>query len=83
MVQKMFVIRDSKGGYFHPPVPHLSHGEAERWFHGLANDGQSTISKYPEDFDLYSLGEYDNVHGKLTLHDAPQHMINAATVKKA
>lgn len=76
----MFSIRDTKGEIFNPPYFAKTHGEAERQFKTLTNDSKSTINQYPEDFDLYYLGDYDDQTGKLKSLDTPQHLIKAALV---
>lgn len=81
MQQKAFAIRDSKAGFFNQPFFQHSHGEAERSFKRLSNDVQSNISQFPEDFDLYYIGEYDNITGTITALETPQHMIKATALK--
>lgn len=82
MELKVFSIRDSKGEIFHQPFFNKSHGEAERNFRELTNDQKSMISKYPEDFDLYYLGTYDDNSGRMEPLDTPQHIIKAVNVKQ-
>lgn len=77
MTLKLFSIRDQKSGIFYPPWFLNSHGEAERKFHATVNDEKSTLNKYPEDFDFYFLGEYDDNTGKLQSLDTPQHLLKA------
>jgi len=74
---QIYSIRDSKAGIFNTPFYQSSHGEAERSFHQLVRDPKSTVSQYPEDFDLYHLGTYDDQSGKMELLDTPAHMIKA------
>jgi len=81
MELKLYSIRDSKGGFFNAPFIQKSHGEAERTLLTLSKDEKSMISKYPEDFDLYYLGLFDDYTGKSTLLDAPQHMVKAVNLK--
>lgn len=81
MVLKMFCIRDAKADIFHRPFFSSTHGEAERQFVQVVNDDKSTIFKFPEDFDLYYLGEYDDNSGKIKSLDTPQHVQKAALVK--
>lgn len=78
--QKMFSIRDSKGEIFHPPFFKNTHGEAERDFKQLSKDDKSMVSKYPEDFDLYYIGEYDTKTGKMNPVETPQHIIKAVAL---
>lgn len=77
MVLKMYSVRDAKGEIFHPPHYLRSHGEAERTFHQLVKDEKSMISKFPEDYDLYYLGDYDDNTGKITPLDTPTHIAKA------
>lgn len=80
MIQKAFSIRDAKTESFGPPFCQNTHGEAERTFHQLATSPDQKISKYPEDFDLYHVGEYDDQSGKFFPLDTPQHMLKAVQV---
>jgi len=81
MIQKMYSIRDSKGEIFHPPFFQKTHGEAERTFHKLTNDDKSSMFLYPEDYDLYYIGEYDDNTGKLESLDTPHHIQKAVSLK--
>jgi len=80
MKQKIYSIRDAKAEFFTQPFYKKTHGEAERDFTMLAQDAQSSISKFPEDFDLYYIGDFDNETGKTTPIDTPQHIIKAVQV---
>lgn len=82
MELKAFSIRDSKGEIFHTPFFKKSHGEAERDFAQLVRDSKSTLSQFPEDFDLYFLGVYDDVEGKFKSLDTPQHLVKAITLTR-
>lgn len=81
MTLKAFAIRDNKAEYFNTPFFQKSHGEAERSFKQLTNDNQSTVSKYPEDFDLYYVGDYDDNTGTITALETAQHVIKAIHLK--
>lgn len=83
MLHKLFAIRDSKTEFFGPPWAKSTHGEAERDFTTLVNDPQSQIFNYPQDYDLYLLGEYDSNTGKITPEDTPKHCLKAVQIKKA
>lgn len=80
MKLKAYCIRDSKAEVFNTPFFQKTHGEAERSFKTLATDGTSMVSKYPTDYDLYYLGEYDDNSGKLIPLDTPQHVTKAVQV---
>lgn len=82
MQLKMYSIRDSKGEIFHPPYFKRTHGEAERDFSTLASDQKSGVGQYPEDYDLYYIGTYDDQTGKIQPEVTPQHILKAISVAK-
>lgn len=63
MFLKMFVIQDVKADAYRSPFFFSTNGEALRAFSELVNDGQSMISKYPEDFKLWVVATYDDSNG--------------------
>lgn len=77
MKHKAFSIRDSKTGVFNPPfwTPHT--GQAMRTLQELANDSKTQIGKYPEDFQLYEIGEYDDELGLMYPREAPHQIATA------
>lgn len=79
---KMYSIRDQKGETFSPPFFKHMHGEAERDFVQLVRDPKSTISQFPEDFDLYHIGTYNTKTGVACPLDTPQHMMKAINAKE-
>lgn len=82
MELKLFSIRDSKGEVYNTPFFQKSHGEAERSFRELIKDEKSMVSKYPDDFDLYYLGTYDDQTGVIKPTDTPQHLVKAVALKQ-
>lgn len=80
MILKMFTIRDSKGGFY--DIPHFtrSHGDAERGFQKLAQSKDSKVGQFPEDYDLYYLGDYDDETGLIKPLDTPQHVLKAVDI---
>lgn len=82
MQLKMYAVRDAKAETFNPPFYKHTHGEAERDFVTLVNDGKSTLNQYPDDFDLYYIGSYDTDKGIAKSLDTPQHMMKAINAKK-
>lgn len=81
MIRKAYSIRDSKGEIFHLPIFKNTHGEAERDFKTMVNQPKSNLNDYPEDFDLYHIGEYDDNSGIFTSLPTPQHVIKAVQLK--
>lgn len=83
MKLKAYSIRDTKGEIFHAPFYQPTYGLAERHFESAVNDPRSTINQFPEDFDLYYVGEYDDQTGKFETPPTPEHQIKAVQLKKA
>jgi len=77
MQHKVYSIRDAKAEVFNLPFFKKTHGEAERDFVTLTNDDKSTVFKFPDDFDLYYVGTYDDETGKILTLDTPQHIVKA------
>lgn len=63
MLIKGFAVFDVKAGNFAPPFFMPSVGLAVRAFTDLVNDVRSTVNKYPGDFTLFQVGEFDDVKG--------------------
>lgn len=81
MQLQVFSIRDQKAAAFGMPFFQKTKGEAIRNFQELSKDEKSLVAKYPEDFDLYHVGVYDDQTGLVKSLDTPQHVIKAVEVK--
>lgn len=79
---KMFAIMDKKAECYRFPFFQASSGLAVRVFTDGANDPRSELCKYPEDFEMYELGKFDEDTGKLTPHSSPILMGVAKDFKK-
>jgi hypothetical protein len=62
---KIFSIYDQKAGAYMLPFYKNESAIAQREFQFAANDFRSVISKCPEDFTLFELGEFDEKTGNL------------------
>lgn len=80
MQLRVYSIRDAKAEVFNQPWFAKTHGEAERNFAQLTRDSKSMVSQFPEDYDLYYLGTYDDNTGMVESLDTPQHMVKAVSV---
>ena len=76
---KLFVysIRDAKTESYSTPFFQVSKGSALRMFSDLVVNPEATISRHPEDFALFELGEWDDNLGKIVSFDQPLHIANA------
>lgn len=71
MKLKIFSIFDTKAEAFNTPFFFSFPGQATRAFEDLVNDPQSQISKHPEDYSLFELGEFDSTTGVIEKLDTP------------
>lgn len=79
---KAFAVFDTKLNTFNAPM-FLQHvGQAERMFEEIANDPQSIVCKHPADFQLFIVGDFDDVSGVLTAQTPPVQITNAHSVKR-
>lgn len=81
MILKCFVVKDMKAQLFLQPNFQRSVAEAMRSWEVVANEGESAISKFPHDFRLFCIGEFDDVKGELT-PQAAQDLGSAFDVKR-
>lgn len=72
MILKMFCLLDIKVGSYGSPFFFHHHHEAIRAASELAQDQGTIPGRYPADFGLYEMGEFDNATGQVTMHAYPQ-----------
>ena len=66
MIYKIYSVFDSKVGSYLSPFFMRSKGEAIRALQGELTNEQSNICKYPSDFTLFEIGEYDDSKGMIS-----------------
>jgi len=74
MKLNVYSIRDIKAEIYGNPFYMSQDGQALRAFGDLVGDEKTSISKHPEDYQLFKLAEYDDVSGKHIALDAPKYM---------
>lgn len=62
---KFYSIYDAKAGFYNKPFLARTKGEALRMFQQAANDTQTQIGLYPEDFILYEIGTFNDLTGDI------------------
>ena len=72
MKLKIFSIYDVKAEAFNTPFFMHTNGQAIRGFTTEASNLESLIGKYPEDYSLFELGEFDDSNASITLLTAPK-----------
>lgn len=60
MKTKMYSVFDTKAECFGTPFFMPNRAMAERAFSDLAKDPKTLVSRHPNDFILYEIGEYDD-----------------------
>lgn len=71
MILKVFCVFDSKVEAYMAPFFLRSKGEAIRAFSDMAKDNNTNVGRYPDDFSLFELGEYDDSSAKFTMLNTP------------
>ena len=74
---KCFSVFDTKANVFGVPFFALTVGVASRLFAELVADFQSTVNRYPADFSLYEIGDFNETSGLFIALDRPNHVCNA------
>jgi len=78
---KLLVIKDMKSGLFLRPSFSPSIADAMRNFEVLSNEGDSMVSRFPADFRLFHLADFDAETGILSSLDSPSDLGSALDVK--
>lgn len=61
----LYAVKDTKVGAFMPPFVARARGEAVRSFQAAIQDGTHAFAKFPADYELWQVGEFDDAHGEL------------------
>ena len=63
---RLFVIKDTKANYYHPPQVYRNHLEAMRACENSVNSSQDSLfNKNSEDFSLFEVGTWDELTGMI------------------
>jgi len=68
MIIRAYAIYDNKARVYSHPFFTNTDETAQRIFTTMASDGQSNISKFPSDFELFFVGDYDDATATLTAY---------------
>jgi hypothetical protein len=68
---KIYAVYDKKAMSFDSIISLENDVQASRSFDQAVNDPSTTLFKYPSDFALYYLGEYDSSSGAIISSDIP------------
>lgn len=65
MKMNLYCVRDIKVNAYMQPFSMQTDAHAMRAFTELVKDKNTTVSKYPADFNLHCLGKFDDSDGEL------------------
>lgn len=75
-------VKDLKSDIFLQPQFQRSVADALRNWEIVANEGDSMVSRFPDDFVLYQLGTFDPNTAQIELLDRPSNLASAAELKR-
>lgn len=76
---KLFTVHDSASDTFIPPFCMTTERDAiDSFRHVVQNEKQSAYAKFPSDFTLVYLGDFDQQNGSITLLVEKKHLVNAS-----
>lgn len=64
-MKPIFSIKDRAIDGYGDPFAQPSTQHAVRWFRDLINDASTPFAKHPDDYDLYTVGDYEETKGLL------------------
>lgn len=77
MIHKSFAVFDSKSGLYSHPFHTHNNLTALRQFESDVHRDGTPLNKYPQDFTLHEIGEYDDKSGIMKPLTAPVHIGSA------
>lgn len=77
---KLFSIHDRKLNTWSAPMQFLHSGQAERAVQEIFQDKNSMLAKYPEDYSVFQVGEFDDDSAQLTPFQPPTHLISISSL---
>lgn len=83
MIHQAFSVKDIKAAAFAPPFFMPRQEAAVRAFTDACSGGDTMLTKHPDDFALYCIGEYDDARGALLGIDEPIFIISASGAVQA
>lgn len=76
----LFVVRDVKADAYGAPMSVATKGLALRSFTEACLDPRSEMNKYPEDYMLYVIGQYEPNTGCISPFPVPEFVASASEV---
>ncbi|UDN67773.1 nonstructural protein [robinz microvirus RP_112] len=74
MFLNAYTLYDCKSLIYLPPFYASAHGQAVRMVMDLARDNTTQVGRYPTDFTLYCVGQWNDATGNLLPADIREHI---------
>lgn len=81
-MMRLYAVRDVKADAFGAPMSIATKGLALRSFSDACSRQDSDLYRYPEDYMLYEIGEYEPNTGTIIGHQLPQLVITASAIRE-
>lgn len=81
MILKVFAVYDEKAEIFAQPFFMANKGTALRAMSNVFAKPEHEFTKFPQDYTIYELGEYDDSNGRMLPYDKPQHVCRLSELK--
>lgn len=75
-MKRLYSVFDDKSATFTDPFVAITKGVAARWFLDSCEDERIPMSKHPEDYTLFDLGEWDEEKGVVHAWPSPVPVVN-------
>lgn len=80
-MKKVFAIRDLKLSVFNIPFFQDSEIMAVRYVQSHMMNGDSFLSQFAADYELFEIGEFDEIQGKINMLINPKFIISCASIQ--
>jgi len=70
-------VLDVKAGFYATPFVSINEDIACRDFGAVVRDPNTMLSKFPEDFRLVAIAEFDDITGQVIPHSTPKFLVDA------
>lgn len=81
MIHKLLSVYDVKSEAYSKPVAVPAVGAGIRAFADAINEGSTDYAKHPEDYDMYEMGDFDDVSGVILPLAKPKFLAKASSLK--
>lgn len=83
-IVNVYSVRDSKSEIYHAPQYFNTDEAAKRWIADMLQySPEAPVTKFPEDYDLYHLGTFDQTTGQINAFETPSHVVKAIHCKRS